>query len=245
MSEEKFDNEIDKESNSVSEINNKKTKNNESSDKSNENKNGSSNEAEIKKKLIIRKPLDHSLLEALFFSAGRPISVNKIAIEFNWEPKEIRSLVKELAIKLNKIQSELRLMEVQRDRWVLHFPLNTYSRHFRNIIDTILIEFPKKKFFDNEVKIKKVLTAVAFHQPVSKAKLFKVLSSENKKETEFTIILLDELLNILVREGFVRSNLKGSIQYRTTRVFSEEFGFDPVRLKMKQQLVKRLEKTAK
>jgi chromosome segregation and condensation protein ScpB len=195
-------------------------------------------EQEEKKKIKIRKPLDQSLLEALFFASGRPITVNRIAIEFGWEPKEVRQLIKDLAKKLDKTKAELQLLEVQRGKWVLHFPLDKYDKHFKGIIDTILIEYPKKHIHDT--LIKKVLTSVAFHQPVSKPKLFKVISSENP---DFTIQKLENCLNILVQEGFVRSNVSGRpIQYKTTGFFADEFGFDPVKAKLKQQLVKRLEK---
>lgn len=192
---------------------------------------------EKEKRLKLRKPLDQSLLEALFFASGRPITVNRIAIEFGWEPKEIRQLIKDLAKKLDKTKAELRLLEVQRGKWVLHFPLDKYDKNFKGILDTILIEYPKKYVHDNLIKT--VLTAVAFHQPVSKPKLFKAISSEH---SDFTIQRLEECVKILVQEGLVRSNVSGPIQYKTTGSFAEEFGFDPVKVKLKQQLVRRLDK---
>lgn len=195
-------------------------------------------EGEKKKKPRIRKPLDQNLLEALFFASGRPITVNRIAIEFGWELKEVRQLIKDLANKLDKSSAELQLLEVQRGKWVLHFPMQKFNHHFKDILETILIEYPKKNIQDKFAK--KVLTTVAFHQPVSKAKLFKVISAEEK---EFTIQKLESYLDILVQEGFVRSNVSGRpILYRTTTTFANEFGLDPVRSKLKQQLIKRLNK---
>ena len=147
---------------------------------------------------------------------------------------------KDLAKKLDKTKAELRLLEVQRGKWVLHFPLDKYDDHFKGILDTILIEYPKKSIQDN--LIKKVLTAVAFHQPVSKPKLFKVISSEN---ADFTIEKLERCLKILIQEGLVRSNVSGPVQYKTTGSFADEFGLDPVKAHLKQQLIKRLDKKNK
>ena len=111
-------------------------------------------------------------------------------------------------------------------------------------MDDILLEYPKKSIHDENIR--KVLTHIAFYQPVSKAKLWKMISQDNPKDTEtwLTIQKLEEILGILIQEGFVR--LSGSpLQYKTTRVFADEFGFDSVRLKLKQQLVKRVDKKNK
>ena len=191
-----------------------------------------------------RRPLNPTTLEALFFVSGRPLSVTKIANEFGWEPKEVRQMVRDLAKTLKKIKAELQLLEVQRDRWVLQLPLDSYSPEFSSIIDNLLLDYPKKQIHDDNIR--KVLTHIAFYQPVSKAKLWKMISQDNPKDTEtwLTIKKLEEILGILIQEGFVR--LSGSpLQYKTTRAFADEFGFDSVRLKLKQQLVKRVEKKGK
>ena len=196
------------------------------------------------KKVKFRRPLNQTTLEALFFASGRPLSVTRVANEFGWEPKEVREMVRELAKKLKKIKAELQLLEVQRDRWVLHLPLETYPPEFTEILDDILLEYPKKSIHDENIR--KVLTHIAFYQPVSKAKLWKMISQDNPKDTEswLTIQKLEEILGILIQEGFVR--LSGNpLQYKTTRVFADEFGFDSVRLKLKQQLVKRVDKKNK
>lgn len=201
-------------------------------------------EPEKKQAPKFRRPLNQTALEALFFVSGRPVSVTRIAVEFGWEPKEVREMVKELAKKLKKIKAELQLLEVQRDRWVLHFPIESYPKEFRGITENILLDYPKKNIHDDDMR--KVLTHIAFHQPVSKAKLWKALSTDNPKDTEtwLTIPRLEEILSLLIQEGFVR--LSGSpLQYKTTRAFADEFGFDPVRQKLKQQLVRRVERKAK
>ena len=206
---------------------------------------GQEDEAKAKPKEVkFRRPLNQTSLEALFFASGRPLSVTRIAVEFGWEPKEVREMVRELAKKLKKLKAELQLIEVQRDRWVLHLPLETYPPEFTSIIDNLLLDYPKKNIHDENIR--KVLTHVAFYQPVSKAKLWKTISQDNPKDTEtwLTIQKLEEILGILIQEGFVR--LSGSpLQYKTTRAFADEFGFDSVRLKLKQQLVKRVEKKSK
>ena len=61
-------------------------------------------EEEKKKKPKIRKPLDQNLLEALFFASGRPITVNRIAIEFGWQIKEAIQPIKDLATKLARLK---------------------------------------------------------------------------------------------------------------------------------------------
>ena len=196
------------------------------------------------KKVKFRRPLNQTTLEALFFASGRPLSVTRVANEFGWEPKEVRQMVRDLAKTLKKIKAELQLLEVQRDRWVLQLPLDSYSPEFSSIIDNLLLDYPKKQIHDDNIR--KVLTHIAFYQPVSKAKLWKMISQDNPKDTEtwLTIKKLEEILGILIQEGFVR--LSGSpLQYKTTRAFADEFGFDSVRLKLKQQLVKRVEKKGK
>ena len=135
----------------------------------------------------------------------------------------------------------MRLLEVQRGKWVLQLPLHNFDQQFRDIVETILIEYPKKSVHDKFTK--KVLTTVAFHQPLSKPKLFKVISAEEK---EITIQKLEKHLDVLIQEGLVRSNVSGRpILYRTTAAFANEFGLDPVRSKLKQQLIKRLDKSKK
>ena len=199
---------------------------------------------EKQKKVKFRRPLNQTTLEALFFASGRPLSVTRIAVEFGWEPKEVREMVRELAKTLKKIKAELQLLEVQRDRWVLQLPLETYPAEFAEILDDVLLDYPKKSIHDDNIR--KVLTHIAFYQPVSKAKLWKMISQDNPKDTEtwLTIQKLEEILGILIQEGFVR--LSGSpLQYKTTRVFADEFGFDSVRLKLKQQLVRRVDKKNK
>jgi chromosome segregation and condensation protein ScpB len=201
-------------------------------------------EEKKEKTVKFRRPLNQTILEAVFYVSGRPLSVTKIATEFGWEPKEVREMVRELAKKLKKIKAELQLLEVQRDRWVLQLPLKSYPVEFKEIIDNILLDYPKKYVHDDNTR--KVLTHIAFHQPVSKAKLWKTISTDNPKDTEswLTIPKLEEILSLLIQEGFVR--LSGSpLQYKTTAAFANEFGFDSVRLKLKQQLVKRLEKKTK
>lgn len=206
---------------------------------------GAEEKAETKPKQVkYRRPLNQTTLEALFFASGRPLSVTRIAVEFGWEPKEVREMIRELAKKLKKLKAELQLIEVQRDRWVLHLPLESYPQEFTLIIDNLLLDYPKKNIHDENVR--KVLTFIAFYQPVSKAKLWKMISQDNPKDTEtwLTIPKLEEILGILIQEGFVR--LSGSpLQYKTTRAFADEFGFDSVRMKLKQQLVRRVEKKSK
>lgn len=197
-----------------------------------------------KKEVKYRRPLNQTALEAIFFVSGRPISVTRIAVEYGWEPKEVREMVRELAKKLKKIKAELQLLEVQRDRWVLQLPIDNYPAEFREITENILLDYPKKNVHDENIR--KVLTHIAFYQPVSKAKLWKTISQDNPKDTEtwLNIPELERVLSLLIQEGFVR--LSGSpLQYKTTKAFYEEFGFDPVRQKMKQQLVRRLEKVKK
>ena len=191
-----------------------------------------------------RRPLNPTTLEALFFASGRPLSITRIAVEFGWEPKEVRQMTRDLAKTLKKIKAELQLLEVQRDRWILHLPLSSYPPEFSIIIDNLLLDYPKKNIHDDNTR--KVLTHVAFYQPVSKAKLWKMISQDNPKDTEtwLTIQKLEEILSILIQEGFVR--LSGSpLQYKTTRAFADEFGFDSVRMKLKQQLVRRVDKKGK
>lgn len=208
---------------------------------------GSEGEAKEKakeKKVKFRRPLNQTTLEALFYVAGRPLSITSVANEFGWEPKEVREMTRELAKKLKKIKAELQLLEAQRDRWVLQLPVANYPPEFTSIIDNLLLDYPKKNIHDENIR--KVLTHIAFYQPVSKAKLWKTISQDNPKDTEtwLNIPTLEEILSLLIQEGFVR--LSGSpLQYKTTRAFADEFGFDSVRQKMKQQLVRRLEKTSK
>ena len=203
------------------------------------------NKAEGKdKKPKFRRPLNQTTLEALFYAAGRPLSITRIAVEFGWEPKEVREMTRELAKKLKKIKAELQLLEVQRDRWVLQLPLGNYPAEFTEIMDNIVLDYPKKNIHDDNIR--KVLTHIAFYQPVSKAKLWKAISQDNPKDTEtwLTIPKLEEILSLLIQEGFVR--LSGSpLQYKTTRAFADEFGFDSVRMKLKQQLVRRVDKKNK
>lgn len=214
-------------------------------EKGSETSDGQEKSAEEKeKKVKFRRPLNQTTLEALFYASGRPLSITRIAVEFGWEPKEVREMTRELSKKLKKIKAELQLLEVQRDRWVLHLPIGNYPPEFTEIIDNIIIDYPKKNIHDDNIR--KVLTHIAFYQPVSKAKLWKMISQDNPKDTEtwLTIPKLEEILSLLIQEGFVR--LSGSpLQYKTTRAFADEFGFDSVRLKLKQQLVRRVEKKNK
>jgi chromosome segregation and condensation protein ScpB len=192
----------------------------------------------------LKRPISLELLESAFFAAGRPLSVHRIASEFGgWEPAEIRKLIRKLAKKLEKSNAELKLQEVQRDRWVLHLPLETdFSPEFNELVHVFLLgDYPKNLYQDQEVR--KVLTTIAFHQPVSQAKLWKVLSTISANETWLSINRLQKILDSLIQEGLISMNLKRKpIQIKTTKLFADEWGFDSTKKNLKQQLLRRTKK---
>lgn len=195
----------------------------------------------------IRWPITLDLLEAIFFAAGKPLIISTLATELGWDKKELREMVHKLAEKLVNSKAELQLIEVQRDRWVLTLPLdNQYPYEFQELVDLFLYsDYPRRALHDDEIR--KVLTTIAFHQPISHAKLWKTLAGVSQGDGEdepwLSIPKLQNIVDKLVQEGLINANLKVTpVQYRTSKLFADTFGFDSTRQKLKQQLIRRLEK---
>lgn len=191
--------------------------------------------------MVVRQVITLEILEAIFFAAGHPLTIHRLASEFGWKPAEVRKLVRKLEKKLEKTKAELRLLEVQRDRWVIHLPINTvFPLEYSELIDAFLLGgFPKKEFHNTEAL--KVLTAIAFHQPVSQAKLWKKLSTVSENESWLSIPKLQNIIEALGQQSLITANLKRKpILYKTTSTFATEWGFDTSKKNLKKQMLRRL-----
>lgn len=179
------------------------------------------------------KEYNHQIIEAYFFSSGEPLSIKKLAKEFGTQPKDIRKIVRKLSKNLREQHGELILspLEYDKDKWVLHLDIRT---EYLEIIQDLLAENIPKITLESPL-LRKFLTVIAYHEPISQAKLWKILAQDMK--IDIPISQVDTELQKLMKEGLIRPIYKArSTQYETTQRFDKEFGFSRSRKKKKSQL---------
>ena len=189
----------------------------------------------LKKPRILRE-YNREILEAAFFVAGRPLSTRHLAQEFGANTREIRQITRSLSNSLRKYQGELQLdqLEYDSDYWVLHLEID--DKHLELLQNLLVSDIPKSVL--HAPLTKAVLTAVAFLQPCSQARVFKILSKQGG--FVITTTQIEQELERLSKEGLIIANVaKSPIQFETTKRFAIEFGFEELsRVKLRNQLAR-------
>lgn len=230
----------DQKSNSLP-ITNEELTNNSTNDVDNTNVSSSNNtaisetEATIKQPRILRE-YSREILEAAFFVAGRPLSTRHLAQEFGANTREIRQMTRNLATSLRKYEGELQLtqLEYDSDYWVLHLEIE--DNHLELLQNLLVSDIPKSVL--HAPLTRAILTAVAFLQPCSQARVFKILSKQGG--FIITTTQIEQELERLSKEGLIIANVaKSPIQFETTKRFAVEFGFEELsRIKLRNQLAR-------
>ena len=169
-------------------------------------------------------------LEAAFFALSRPLRVSELAVILDREERVIRSYVKKIRRKFKKGNYSFRLDKIATDVYMMGISEN--------------LEIPLKKLLQGE-KVYRfsedeivVLTNVAYHQPVRKSDLVKMIENISKNR-------VINVLHELKAKGYTMESLdKNAIILRTTTKFALEYGFSPELRKLKQQLHWRLKRNS-
>ncbi|HKZ41534.1 MAG TPA: SMC-Scp complex subunit ScpB [Candidatus Hodarchaeales archaeon] len=179
------------------------------------------------------------IIEAAFFASARPLSVRVLSGEFGADSREIRTLVRKLSSNLKQQKGEMQLTQLKHDpdKWILHLDSD-------DIIFQILEAFSihSQSSVPKDALSRQLLTLIAFHQPVSRAKLWKILSAEAK--TTIGIVEMERQIEKLLRFGMIVAiHKKGvSLQYEVSNRFAEIFGLEETKIKMRNQLARLLGK---
>jgi len=173
--------------------------------------------------------LEHTL-ETVFFALSRPLRVSELAIILDKEERVIRSYIKKIRRKFIKGNYSFKLDKIATDVYMMGIEEN--------------LELPLKKILQGEKVYRfsndeiKVLTNVAYHQPVRKSDLLNMIENIPKNRITST------LHELQVKDYTMESLEKKAIILRTTTKFALEFGFSTELRKLKQQLHWRLRRNS-
>jgi len=143
-------------------------------------------------------------IEAIFFSYGEWISITEIKNILKVDSQNIiKSAIKDLEIKFKEGFSFKIINEDDKYRMIL-------KKEFEGLVEELIsgIEIPKK--------VLKVLSVIAYEEPVSKTRLAEIIGRYVKEEVDY-----------LFKHGFISYEKKGiGRYYKVTRKFYEYFNLD-------------------
>ncbi len=166
------------------------------------------------------------LLEAAFFALSRPLRINELAEILTTKESVIRSLVKKIRRKLAKGDYAFNLDEIASDIYMMRI-----NEKLETHLKEILKEKEVYRFSNTEID---VLTHIAYHQPIRKSDLPKMIDKIPKSK------VIEALRKLETNDYVKKTQEKNTIILKTTTKFSLEFGFSPELRKLKQQLHWRL-----
>ena len=177
---------------------------------------------------LIRKDLPpvslEERIEGALFAIGRPIHASEIIDNFDEDSPTIKRAIRRLSRK-KKRNSALIIHEISKDRWVLQ--LNPIFHEFFQ---------PLKPELFLSTSERRVLTEIAYRQPIS-------LALVKKMVTGIGPIKITEICQKLEDNGFVISEKRSrSLIYTSTPKFARVFGFDNESRRLKLQMLWRLKR---
>ncbi|MHA1990233.1 MAG: SMC-Scp complex subunit ScpB [Candidatus Hodarchaeales archaeon] len=185
----------------------------------------------------ILREYSREIIEAAFFASAKPLSVRELAEEFGTDSREMRKLVNQLSKFLLENHGELQLskLEYDTDKWTMHLDA---PEHFIEIVRSILADDIPNLTISNPMS-RQLVSVIAIYQPVSKAKIWKILKQKVKKD--FSIELLEEKLSDLQKEGLISIHRSPSpLQYEITPLMMTTFGLEKTKIKLRNQMVRYL-----
>jgi len=163
-------------------------------------------------------------IEGALFAIGRPIHSSEIIDNFDEDSPTIKRAIRRLSRK-KKRNSALVIHEISKDRWVLQ--LNPIFHEFFQ---------PLKPELFLSTSERRVLTEIAYRQPIS-------LALVKKMVTGIGPIKITEICQKLEDNGFVISEKRArSLIYTSTPKFARAFGFDNESRRLKLQMLWRLKR---
>jgi chromosome segregation and condensation protein ScpB len=186
----------------------------------------------------ILREYSREIIEAAFFASAKPLSVRELAEEFGTDSREMRKVVNQLSKFLLENHGELQLskLEYDTDKWLLHLDI---PEHFIELIRSILADDIPNLTISNPMS-RQIVSIIAIYQPVSKAKIWKILKQKVKKD--FSIELLEEKLSDLQKEGLISIHRNPSpLQYEITPLMMTTFGLEKTKIKLRNQMVRFLQ----
>ncbi len=172
---------------------------------------------EIRASLLLEQ-----IVEAALFAAGRPLTIEELEKETHHEANEIRRALRKIRDTLEG--TALICEEIAKDRWLLYL---------RDEYIEIARPFAQQPILDENHM--KVLTHIAYRQPVSQNIIINILSDEINPHQIRKIISSLYMNNYITIEQKSRSTL-----LMTADRFYEEFAFKKDQRIMKLQLIWRL-----
>lgn len=170
------------------------------------------------------------LLEAAFFGLSRPLRIIELAEILSTKESIIRSIVKKIRRKLAKGNYAFKLDEIASDIYMMRI-----NEKLESSLKEILKEKEVYRFNNTEID---VLTNIAYHQPIRKSDLPKMIDKIPKSK------VIEVLRKLKTNEYVKEIQEKNTIILKTTTKFSLEFGFSPELRKLKQQLHWRLRRNS-
>jgi len=170
------------------------------------------------------------LLKAAFFGLSRPLRINELAGILSTKENTIRRIVKKIRRKLAKGDYAFKLDEIASDVYMMRI-----NEKLESSLREILKGKEVYKFNNTEID---VLTNIAYHQPIRKSDLPKMIDKIPKSK------VIEVLRKLKTNEYVKEIQEKNTIILKTTTKFSLEFGFSPELRKLKQQLHWRLRRNS-
>lgn len=168
------------------------------------------------------------LVEGALFSIGRPIHSDEVIDHLKEDSATVKRTIRFLS-KQRKKNDPIVITEISKDRWVME--LNPIYEEF-----FLMIPESKNKYL--KLNERRVLTEIAYRQPISVALLKKIIKGIGPVGITDAIRKFEKMEYIKV-EKKVRSLI-----YTTTPKFSAEFGLSEESRSLKLQLLWRLKRLA-
>ena len=178
----------------------------------------------------------HNYLEAVFFQLGKPITERELIDYFEKFERykdadriTIRAGIRKVIKGLKEQQSSIILINPTKDFWSYQLDENLPDYFYEKVQKFL----PKDDRFDFEES--RILTEVAYRQPVKASEISKILGYSAMPNLE-----------ILEKKGLITMEKdKQTFICNTTEKFAEIYGFDSALRNLKIQLVWRLKKSMK
>lgn len=164
---------------------------------------------------------DKVKLEAALYVAGRPISIEELAAVVGKAESSTKRVLEEIGHMYNKRKGALEVVELPRERWVMQLRPEL-TPHVAKLIPGGLLSFATLQ----------TLVYVALKQPILQSELV----------AERGTHCYDHIKD-LIEKKFIEAIPEGrSKLLKTTTLFSDYFGLDHDRIKMKAQLKHQMKK---
>jgi segregation and condensation protein B len=155
-----------------------------------------------------------SIIEALLFVSGDPVSLKDIAGVLDLDQKEVYEIIKEMKDQFNYERRGIQIIEVEG-----HFQLSTRPEHYEYIQK---LHSPQRKQGLSQAALE-TLAIIAYKQPITRAEIDAIRGVQSDKAIN---TLLERKL---VREVDRLETVGRPILYGTTVEFLRYFGFKSIK----------------